>query len=181
MVFNFKAWPLDRESLCVFGKKSLDTILEYFEPLFDDQEKESIHTEYQNLKAYMASYKTMPIYDAYLSVIQTGIPSLRNIVKVVELVLCLSCSTAKCERVFSSLKLLKTRLRSSLTQDNLRSQLQIMVEGPSLSEFKPDLAIEKWLNSTADGKARHIHGHKIVSRNAVVDECEELLYQSVEK
>ncbi|XP_061174866.1 zinc finger protein 862-like [Saccostrea echinata] len=181
LVFNFKTWPLDRETLCVYGMKSLDTILNYFNPIFE-QERDNIHTEYQNLKAYMAPYKTMPIYDAYLSLVQTGVPSLRNIVKVVELMLCLSCSTAKCERVFSSLKLLKTRLRSSLTQDNLNSQLQIMVEGPSLAEFKPDLAIEKWLNSTSDGKGRHINGHKFeCTKDVNIDECEELLYQTVEK
>ena len=142
LVFNFKTWPLDRETLCVFGQKNLDTILDYFEPLFD-QKKESIHVEYQDLKAYMSSYKTMPIYDAYIALIQTGVPSLKNIISLVELMLCLSCSTAKCERIFSSLKVLKSWSRASLSKENFQAQLQVMVEGPSLAEFKPDIAIDK--------------------------------------
>ena len=77
LVFNFKTWPLDRETLCVFGQKNLDTVLDYFEPLFV-QKKESIHVEYQDLKAYMSFYKTMPIYDAYIALIQTRVPSLNK-------------------------------------------------------------------------------------------------------
>ena len=80
--------------------------LDYFEPLFD-QKKESIYVEYQDLKTYMSAYKSMPIYDVYIALIQTGVPSTKNIISLVELVLCLSCSTAKWEKIFSSFKLLK--------------------------------------------------------------------------
>ena len=72
----------------------------------------------------------MLIYDAYIALIQTGVPSPKNIISLVELVLCLSCSTAKCERIFSSFKLVKTRFMASLAQENLQEQLLVMVEGP---------------------------------------------------
>ena len=109
----------------------------------------------------------MPIYDAYIALIQTRVPSLKNIIYLVDLTLCLSCSTAKCERIFSSLKLLKSRFRASLSQENLQAQLQVMVEGPSVAEFKPDLAIDKWLNSASEGKGRHINGHKVCQKKPV--------------
>ena len=54
-------------------------------------------------------------------------------------------------------------------QANLQSQLHIMVERPSLQEFKPDLAIEKWLSIS---RGRHIEGHtsKVVETEFAEDE-----------
>jgi hypothetical protein len=44
-------------------------------------------------------------------------------------------STAECERVFSKLKLVKTKLRNRLSQKTLEQLLQISLNGPPPSEF----------------------------------------------
>ena len=43
-----------------------------------------------------------------------------------------------------------------------------MVVGPSLEEFKPDLAIDKWLNSTCHGKGGISMDTRCVQRLSVV-------------
>ncbi|CAH1242373.1 Hypp6630 [Branchiostoma lanceolatum] len=50
--------------------------------------------------------------------------------------------TADCERAFSCLKRVKTRLRSKLTAENLNHPLMVRIEGPDLSEFNFDEAVE---------------------------------------
>lgn len=103
----------------------------------------------------------MSIYEAYLLVSETASPKFTHLQKVIDLMLIVSCSSAKCERVFSSTKLMKTRLRSNLSQKNLQAQINVMVEGPPLHEFKASKAIEHWLRSS---RGRHVNGHQAPER-----------------
>ena len=52
-----------------------------------------------------------------------------------EFFLTLSVTEVNCERTFSKLKLIKTRLRSNLNQDNLESLLLMSVEKELLDEI----------------------------------------------
>ena len=52
--------------------------------------------------------------------------------------------TADCERAFSALKRVKTRLRSTLTAKNLNHLLMVRIEGPDISQFNFDQAVERW-------------------------------------
>ena len=73
---------------------------------------------------------------------------------------------------------MKTRLRSTLTAQNLQAQLNIMIEGPSLQEFNPDLAIEKWLKMS---RGRHIDGHAIKVAAVEVENADEMYMEYVNK
>ena len=52
--------------------------------------------------------------------------------KLLEIILSLPVSTATVERSFSKMRLIKTRLRSRLTDDNLKRLMRISIEGPDL-------------------------------------------------
>ena len=58
-----------------------------------------------------------------------------------------------------------------------------MVKDPSLAEFKPDLAIDKWLHWTCDGKGRHIKVCPMTVKlvNSSTDACTDDVYHSVDK
>lgn len=175
-VFNFKIWPSDRTSLALYGRDGLENILKFFEPIFDET-KDSILNEYLDLKVCIAHYKTMPIYEAYLLVSETASPKFTHLQKVIDLMLSVSCSSAKCERVFSSMKLMKTRLRSNLSQENLQAQINVMVEGPPLHEFKASKAIEHWLGSS---RGRHVNGHQAPERKSRQNENDLYNYDEFE-
>ena len=53
-------------------------------------------------------------------------------------------SNGRVEQIFSSLKVVKTNCRINLKSDTLNDLLEIYVEGPPLSSFCPDAAIELW-------------------------------------
>ena len=67
-----------------------------------------------------------------------------NILILAELLFSLPFSNAKVERIFSTLKIVKTDRRTSLNTSTLSDLLEIQVEGPSLQEFKADEAIRLW-------------------------------------
>lgn len=61
-----------------------------------------------------------------------------------ELVFSLPFSNGRVEQIFSSLKVLKTDRRNKLHASTLSDLLDIYIEGPPLSAFVPDKAIELW-------------------------------------
>ena len=67
-----------------------------------------------------------------------------NILSLCELSFSLPFSNGRVEQIFSSLKVLKTIRRTNLQGNTLNDLLEIYVEGPPLSSFCPDRAIELW-------------------------------------
>ena len=68
-----------------------------------------------------------------------------NIV-VLELAFSLPCSNGRVEQNFSCLKVLKTDRRTSMQKETLNYLLEVYIEGPPLSSFDADSAIELWWN-----------------------------------
>ena len=67
-----------------------------------------------------------------------------NFVKLAQVCLTLPISTADCEREFSTMRRIKTRLRSEMNNATLNHCMRISIEGPPLQEFDFDTAVEKW-------------------------------------
>ena len=55
-------------------------------------------------------------------------------------------TNGKVERTFSRLKLIKTNLRCSLTEDHLDDAVRIAVDGPPLSQWDASGAVNLWWN-----------------------------------
>lgn len=67
-----------------------------------------------------------------------------NLLQICQLLFSLPFSTAKVERTFSVLKAIKTERRTSLNSSTLEDLLEVKLEGPPLSEFSADAAVELW-------------------------------------
>ena len=61
------------------------------------------------------------------------------------LVLTLPATSTACERGFSHMKLIKTDIRSSLSENTLSNSILIKLHSPTIGEFDPTPAIEHWL------------------------------------
>src|SRR5690606_34357994 len=69
----------------------------------------------------------------------------------------LPTSTAECERTFSTINIIVTDQRSSLTVENTRNLLVLNINGPPIQEFCPTSYVKKWLKSqrsASDAKSR---------------------------
>ena len=67
-----------------------------------------------------------------------------NVLQLSELLFSLPFSNAHVERIFSTLKVIKTERRTQLKRQTLSDLLEIQVEGPPLAEFSPNEAVKLW-------------------------------------
>lgn len=72
-----------------------------------------------------------------------------NILVLIELLFCLPVSNGRVERMFSSLKLIKTDRRSCLGEDTLDDLMRISVDGPPLAQWTAKPAVELWWKDKA--------------------------------
>ena len=79
----------------------------------------------------------------------------QNILGLCELSFSLSFSNGRVEQIFSSLKVLKTTRRTNMQGGTLNDLLEIYVEGPTLSSFCPDRAIELWWSDCSTTRRCH--------------------------
>lgn len=82
-------------------------------------------------------------------------PDLPNIIALLTLLATLPASSAEVERGFSQLKLLKSSLRTSLSDHHLNELMVIKMLSPDVASYNPQEAMRKWL---ADGQlVRRFH------------------------
>ena len=65
-------------------------------------------------------------------------------VKLAQVCLTLPISTADCERAFSIMHRIKTRLRSEMCNSTLNHCMRISMEGPPLQQFNFNAAVDAW-------------------------------------
>lgn len=72
----------------------------------------------------------------------------QNILAVIDLVLALPASSAEVERGFSQLKILKSDIRSTLSEERLNDLLAVKLLSADIQNFDPLPAIELWNTSS---------------------------------
>ena len=73
-----------------------------------------------------------------------------ELTKLAQICLIIPVSTADCERGFSAMARVKTKLRNQMKNSTLNHSLRILIEGPPIEEFD----FEKVLNTWKE------HGHR---------------------
>ena len=157
-VFNFKFWPQEREQLAGFGADEIQSIVNYYKDLLREDECNKIPLEWVALKNYVTHFCGSPLLKVYGDLLRDRPSRLQNVLVLVEVMLTVSPSRAECERQFSSMNRNKTTLRNRLANDTLQALMKINCDGPSLDDFDPEQALDKWMISGLEG--RHLAGHK---------------------
>ena len=67
-----------------------------------------------------------------------------NLSKLAQVFMALPIGTADCERGFSTMKRIKTRLRSQMSNVTLNHCMRISMEAPALDTFDFDTALNSW-------------------------------------
>jgi hypothetical protein len=71
--------------------------------------------------------------------VETGRHTIYNLIdRLLRLLITLPVSTASAEQAFSSMKIIKTRLRNKLEDDNLANNMLVHIEGDILEKYKYD-------------------------------------------
>ena len=131
-------------------KSSVDTISEFFRIPLEakgvdlcfilDEVEEAVQYSRKYLNIDKEAYQKV-WYRLHTSPDSASWP---NLLHICNLLFSLPFSTAKVERTFSVLKVIKSEKRTSLNSDTLGDLLEIKTEGPPLSSFSADAAIDLW-------------------------------------
>ena len=70
-----------------------------------------------------------------------------NVLSLIELLFCIPMSNGRVERVFSTVKLIKSDRRSRLSEDTLDHLVRIAVDGPPLAQWDATDAVHLWWRS----------------------------------
>ena len=155
-VFDFTLWPetTNIEELAEHGTNEVTELMEHYGALFTTEDSEKAVQQYHMFKAFVSRRRDCKPLAVFTIFLATRESDMDVIAKLLEIMMVMSCSTAKAERVFSQTNIIKTKLRSCLNQDILRDLLLIQMEGPARQDFNPSDAIAHWL--TSGSGTRHI-------------------------
>ena len=90
-----------------------------------------------------------------------------GLLRVSQLIFSLPFSNGHVERLFSTLKLVKTERRTQLQMETLSDLLEIRVEGPPLANFSPDQAISLWWKECKTTRRTNQNPGRIIDRERV--------------
>ena len=144
------------DSFCIFNPCQLDTnALSRLQILIDHYgqgdtplvEENALRVEWEQFRVLLGStYKDMS-HNQVLK-LMAGNATVKvlypNLSKLAKICLILPVSTADCERSFSAMKRIKTDLRNRMNTTTLDALMRICIEGPPLSEFDFDMALNSW-------------------------------------
>ena len=152
-VFNPSQLPLTSEEAMVkqYGEKEIRELGEHYgigdsPPINCD----ALLTEWFDMRVYMilncqskSMREMLPLLakpDGSLSI------AYPNTSKLAQIGLLLPISTVDCERAFSTMRRIESRLRSEMSNATLNHCMRISFEGPCMEEFDFNTAIETWSN-----------------------------------
>ncbi|KAK3103242.1 hypothetical protein FSP39_017756 [Pinctada imbricata] len=135
-----------------FGDEDLHQLMDHFRPVLKEAgvDLEEAELEWSFLKMQVSNKRRQSPKDFvpdWKVINQEYSDRFKNILPVMDLLLTLSLSSAEAERGFSQLKLIKTKLRTNLSDTSLNEQLAIKLLSPSMENFDPDDAIQYWNTS----------------------------------
>ena len=111
--------PQERSSLATYGNNEVRSFVEHFSYYLTAEEKTSIIAQWPALRTRLVRQKASNPNDVFSNLLTSRPDGIKDCVLLLDLVLTLSPSTAKCERGFSSINQLKSNLRTTLAQNTL--------------------------------------------------------------
>lgn len=169
-VFNHDTWPDDQGSLLTFGDGDVADLVRHFrEPLERSGcDLAAVEDEWQGLKILVSQTFKDKSYSGLWETMLTKEPyreDYKNILELVQLMLVLPISAAQCERGFSAQNRIKSSKRSSLAVSTTEDLMRITLEGPSLEDYDPSPAVDRWMNSAK--RARRLDYKKMWDRGVL--------------
>ncbi|XP_060777194.1 zinc finger protein 862-like isoform X1 [Neoarius graeffei] len=151
-VFNHDTWPDDHASLLTFGDEDVAELVAHFrEPLSRSGcDLAAVQNEWQGLKILVSQHFKDKHYSGLWETMLTKEPyreDYKNILELVHMMLVLPISAAQCERGFSAQNRIKNSKRSCLAVSTTEDLMRISLEGPSLEDFDPSPAVDRWMDS----------------------------------
>ena len=128
---------------------ALQELMHHFEGLLEERSisKDSIVAQYSDYKVFASRRSSTPLHDLLPTVVPLFRDRFSSLAVLIDIYLVLPCSTAVCERGFSSMKRIKNDWRSSLASDQLRKLMFLSIEGADPADFDAQREVQHWWQS----------------------------------
>lgn len=143
-VFDPREMPQDPVDMATYGNKEVRSLLDYFQHFLSEEEKLGIIEQWPILRARLARQKMHKPLDVFSNLLMSP-PE--DCLVLVDLLLTLSPSTAKCERGFSTMNQLKNTTRTMMNQGTLTSLMRVRCSDRNMANFSSTAAIKHWMSA----------------------------------
>ena len=151
-ILDIQLWPKESDGDISFGDGAVSDLLNLFKNLLDKNgcDVDKAVTEWDTLKTFVQPLVSSNKEITYLEVWKRVLTNdsikaeCENILHLIEILLIIPFTNVKVERMFSRMNRIKSDWRNRLNQDTLDDLLRISEDGPTLDDFNPDVAIDKW-------------------------------------
>lgn len=150
-IFDPREMP---QNLAAYGQQEIRSLVQYFGHLLTEKEQEGVLNQWPMLRTRLSRQKASNPVDVFSNLLASRPDDVKECIVLLDLMMTLSPSTAKCERSFSAMNQLKNSIRSRMSQGSLIDLMRVRSSDVSTKEFAPGPAISHWM---LDGKQkRHI-------------------------
>ena len=146
---DLKSWPKNWEILKDFGNEDVIKLTNHYSSVLKEAgvETDDIESEWTMLKKDISENEIK--FETWKDVCDVYSGCYPNILALMDLISTFSPSSAEAERGFSQMKLLKTKIRSNLSQGSLNDLLLTKMHAPVTKKYDPTDAIHLWNNDGA--------------------------------
>ena len=106
-VFDPKEMPEDQADLATYRNKEVRSLVDYFHHFFSDDEKQRIIEQWPILRQQLARQKMHKTLNVFSNIVMSPPNDVKDCLVLIDLLITLSPSTAKCERRLSTINQLK--------------------------------------------------------------------------
>ena len=153
-VFDPREMPQERSRLASHGNNEVKSLVQHFAIYLTEEEKTSIIAQSPALRTRLARQKAMSPNDAFPNLLASRPDDVKDSLILLDLMLTLSPSTAKCERGFSTMNHLKSNLRTTLSQNTLSDLMRMRSSDCTVKDYNVKPAISNWFSGAKT--KRHI-------------------------
>lgn len=143
LVFNVDSWPQNDSNLIDFGNDHVVRLINWFKPALQSAgcQVDDILPQWQSMKIMFNSQFRHKDYSSLWKMFLVKDPCKSDLVEILPV---LPISAAGCERMASSHKRFKSRLRASLKKSSLEGLIKTSAQVPSLEELDPVPPVDRW-------------------------------------
>ncbi|XP_020621997.1 uncharacterized protein LOC110059612 [Orbicella faveolata] len=116
--------PQDQADLATYSNKEVHPLVDYFHHFLSDDEKQRIIEQWPILHR-LARQKMHKTLDVFSNILMSPPDDVKDCIVLIDLLVTLSPSTAKCERGFSTMNQLKNSMRTLMNQDTLTALMTV--------------------------------------------------------
>lgn len=132
--------------LASYENDKLCSLVNLFAHFLPNREKKGIIQQWLILRARLAKQRTLKTIDAFSNRLLSPQEDVKDCLMMIDLLVTLSPSTAKCERRFSTMNQSKNLARAQTNQDTLTTLMRVRSSDCNLGNFYLAPTIEHWMN-----------------------------------